>query len=232
MSALAYNRGLASEGGFSFQSNPPAFAAARLAAALEGRGIDVRRKAVAGETPVAADVLASVDSPPMGRLAALTNKPSDNLFAELLIKAIGWQASGKGTTARGSAAVRGFARRLGAGARIVDGSGLSRGDRATPRHIVKLLTAMQGREEFDSFFASLAVAGKDGTLADRMESGPAHNHCRAKTGTLSNVSALSGYCTARSGDSYVFSILMNGVYPTGARNLQDRMAQAIAGMRE
>jgi serine-type D-Ala-D-Ala carboxypeptidase/endopeptidase (penicillin-binding protein 4) len=232
LSALAYNRGLASEGGFSFQVNPPAFAAAQLAAALERRGIDVRRKAVAGGTPSAARVLASADSPPMARLAALTNKPSDNFFAETLIKAIGWQQSGRGTTAAGAAAVRGFVARLGAAARIADGSGLSRGNRATPRRVVKLLTAMQGREEFDAFFASLAVAGRDGTLADRMESGPARGRCRGKTGTLSNVSALSGYCTARSGDVYAFSILMNGVYPSGARALQDRMAQAIAAMRQ
>jgi len=231
LTALSYNRGLASEGGFSFQVNPAAFAAAKLSAALEKRGVAVRRKATQGSTPAGAEVLASVDSPPMARLAALTNKPSDNLFAEMLIKAIGWQASRRGTTASGAAAVRGFVRRLGAGARIVDGSGLSRGDRATPRRVVELLTSMQARAEFDAFFASLAVAGRDGTLSDRMRRGPARNHCRGKTGTLTDVSALSGYCTARSGDVYAFSILMNGVSPTGARQLQDRMAQAIAGMR-
>jgi D-alanyl-D-alanine carboxypeptidase/D-alanyl-D-alanine-endopeptidase (penicillin-binding protein 4) len=232
LSALSYNRGLASEGGFSFQVNPAAFSAARLAAALEKRGITVRRNAIASDTPAGAEVLASVDSPPMERLAALTNKPSDNFFAEMLIKAIGWQTSGKGTTANGAAAVRGFVARLGARASIVDGSGLSRGDRATPRRVVKLLRAMQARDEFEAFLGSLAVAGRDGTLADRMESGPARGNCRAKTGTLSNVSALSGYCEARSGEVYAFSILMNGVYPTGARQLQDRMAQAIAAMRE
>ena len=64
-----------------------------------------------------------------------------------------------------------------------------------------------------------------------MRRGPARGRCRAKTGTLSNVSALSGYCDGRSGDIYAFSILMNGVYPTGARRLQDRMAQAIAAQR-
>ena len=61
-----------------------------------------------------------------------------------------------------------------------------------------------------------------------MRRGPAHRRCIGKTGTLSNVSALSGYCEAESGDNYAYSILMNGVYPTGARRLQDRMLQAIA----
>jgi D-alanyl-D-alanine carboxypeptidase/D-alanyl-D-alanine-endopeptidase (penicillin-binding protein 4) len=63
-----------------------------------------------------------------------------------------------------------------------------------------------------------------------MRRGPARRRCRGKTGTLSNVSALSGYCRARSGDLYAFSILMNRVNPYGARKLQDRMAQAIAGV--
>jgi D-alanyl-D-alanine carboxypeptidase/D-alanyl-D-alanine-endopeptidase (penicillin-binding protein 4) len=64
-----------------------------------------------------------------------------------------------------------------------------------------------------------------------MRRGAAHGRCRAKTGTLSNVSALSGYCTSRSGRTIVFSILMNYVSTTGARKLQDRMAQAMAGFR-
>ena len=67
-------------------------------------------------------------------------------------------------------------------------------------------------------------------LYDRMRRGPAHWRCRGKTGTLSNVSALSGYCEAQSGENYVYSILMNGVYPPGARRLQDRMLQAIAAL--
>ena len=64
-----------------------------------------------------------------------------------------------------------------------------------------------------------------------MRRGPARSRCRGKTGTLSNVSALSGYCRARSGDVYVFSILMNGVSISAAHDLQDGMAQAIAGVR-
>jgi serine-type D-Ala-D-Ala carboxypeptidase/endopeptidase (penicillin-binding protein 4) len=87
---------------------------------------------------------------------------------------------------------------------------------------------MHGRADFDPFVDSLPIAGRDGTLFDRMRRGPARARCVGKTGTLSNVSALSGYCEALSGDDYAYSILMNGVYPTGARRLQDRMLQAIA----
>jgi serine-type D-Ala-D-Ala carboxypeptidase/endopeptidase (penicillin-binding protein 4) len=229
LSALSYNRGLADERGRSFQTDPPSFAAARLDAALEARGVRVRLKPRSGATAAEADVLASVDSPPMSTLVRITNKPSDNFFAELLLKDLAMQARDLGTTARGAALAAGFARRLGASARLVDGSGLSRGNRASPYRVVRLLQAMSERDEFDAFYGSLPVAGRDGTLYDRMRRGPARGHCRAKTGTLSNVSALSGYCTARSGDLYAFSVLMNGVYPSSARRLQDNIAQAIAG---
>jgi D-alanyl-D-alanine carboxypeptidase/D-alanyl-D-alanine-endopeptidase (penicillin-binding protein 4) len=228
LSALSYNRGLFTEGGRGFQANPPAFAAARLDDALEARHIPVRLKPRAGVTPAGATVLASIDSPPMSRLIRLTNKPSDNFFAETLLKDLAHQAGGAGTTARGAAIATRFARRLGARPRLVDGSGLARGNRASPFSIVKLLTAMRSRDDAAEFSDSLSVAGSDGTLFDRMRRGPAHRHCIGKTGTLSNVSALSGYCEARSGDTYAYSILMNGVYPTGARRLQDRMLQAIA----
>jgi serine-type D-Ala-D-Ala carboxypeptidase/endopeptidase (penicillin-binding protein 4) len=231
LSALSFNRGLANERGSGFQLSPPDFAAARLDSALEGRGIRVRLKPRAGLTPKDSEVLASVDSPPMERLVLLTNKDSDNFFAEMLAKDLAMQANGRGTTSAGAALAAGFARRLSARARLVDGSGLSRGNRASPYRVVRLLSAMANRDEFDALYESLPVAGRDGTLADRMRSGPARGRCRAKTGTLSNVSALSGYCSARSGELYAFSFVMNGVYPTGARRLQDRMAQALAAER-
>jgi serine-type D-Ala-D-Ala carboxypeptidase/endopeptidase (penicillin-binding protein 4) len=228
LSALSFNRGLATESGGGYQSSPPAFAAARLDAALEARGVRVRLAPRARTAPSGAPVLASVDSPPMQTLVRLMNKPSDNFFAEVLVKDLAMQAHGVGTTKTGTRIAAGFARELGAPARLADGSGLSRGNRAAPYRVVRLLTAMAEREEFDAWYGSLAVAGRDGTLKTRMRSGPARGRCRGKTGTLSNVSALSGYCTARSGDIYAFSILMNSVYTGSARVLQDRMAQAIA----
>jgi D-alanyl-D-alanine carboxypeptidase/D-alanyl-D-alanine-endopeptidase (penicillin-binding protein 4) len=230
LSALSYDRGLFTEGGRGYQADPPAFAAARLDDALEALGVTVRLKPRAGVTPVDARVLASVDSPPMERLIRLTNKPSDNFFAEILLKDLALQARGVGTTAAGAQIAAGHARRLGARATLVDGSGLARGNRASPLSVVRLLSAMYRSDNFDSFVDSLPIAGQDGTLFDRMRRGAARWRCRGKTGTLSNVSALSGYCEARSGDNYAYSILMNGVYPPGARRLQDRMLQAIAAL--
>jgi serine-type D-Ala-D-Ala carboxypeptidase/endopeptidase (penicillin-binding protein 4) len=230
LSALSYNRGLATEGGRGYQANPPAFAAARLDDALEARGVTVRLKPRDGVTPDDARVLASVESPPMERLIRLTNKQSDNFFAEMLLKDLAHQAGGVGTTAAGARIAASHARALGARATLVDGSGLARGNRASPLTVVRLLSALYRSDDFDPFVDSLPIAGQDGTLYDRMRRGAAHWRCRGKTGTLSNVSALSGYCEARSGDNYAYSILMNGVYPPGARRLQDRMLQAIAAL--
>ena len=231
LSALSFNRGLATEGGRGFQANPAAFAAARLDAALGGRRVAVSGRPHAGRTPPGAQPLAFVSSPTMARLAALTNKPSDNFLAEMLLKDLAMQAGGRGTTSRGARLAARFASRLGGRARLVDGSGLARGNRASPYRVAKLLLALRRREaEFPAFFNSLSIAGRDGTLRPRMRSGPAHRRCRGKTGTIAGVSTVSGYCSARSGQTYVFSILMNGVNPFGARGLQDRMLHAIAGV--
>src|SRR5215217_5424117 len=228
LSALSYNRGLFTESGRGFQANPPVFAAARLDDALEAAGVPVRLKPRPGVTPTGARVLAGVESPPMERLIKLTNKPSDNFFAEMLLKDLAHLAAGAGTTAAGARIAVAHARALGARATLVDGSGLSRANRASPLSVVRLLSAIYRSDDFEPLVDSLPIAGSDGTLFDRMRRGPAHGRCVGKTGTLSNVSALSGYCEAQSGDNYAYSILMNGVYPTSARRLQDRMLQAIA----
>ncbi len=138
---------------------------------------------------------------------------------------------GPATTRNGARAAIRFARSLGASPRLVDGSGLSRGDRASPRSVATLLDRLRDRSDFKSIYDSLPIAGRDGTLDNRMRRGPAHNRCRAKTGTLTGVSTLSGYCKTRGGRTVVFSILMNRVSISGAHTLQDRMAQAIAGWR-
>ena len=148
----------------------------------------------------------------------------------MLVKDLALQANGKGTTKAGTRLAAGFARRLGAApAGLTDGSGLSRGNRASPQRVATLLLAMRKRDEFAAFNSSLSIAGRDGTLGPRMRGGAAQGRCRGKTGTISGVTTVSGYCTARSGQVYVFSILMNGVNSFGGRAIQDRMLNAIAG---
>ena len=136
-----------------------------------------------------------------------------------------------------TAALR-FGRRLGVRAEIHTGSGAFPFPRATPRQLVKLLVALRGLKTFRHLRASLPIAGRDGTLADRMRRAPARDRCFAKTGShFSNVAAeqasvLSGYCRTRGGHLVVFSLMMNRVPDVlAARRLQDRMVQAIAGRR-
>jgi D-alanyl-D-alanine carboxypeptidase/D-alanyl-D-alanine-endopeptidase (penicillin-binding protein 4) len=226
LSALTLNHGY---DGSRFQANPPAFAADVLRRTLKSDGISPGHAAASSKAPSDASVIASVPSPPMSVLVRLTNKDSDNFFAETLLKDVGRDASGAGTTSAGVAAVRSFASSVGARVSLIDGSGLDHGDRARPQDLVRLLVAERSRPEYPAWFDSLPIAGVDGTIHDRMRSGPAKRNCRAKTGSLIGVSALSGYCTTRSGREVAFSFLMNGISTTYARRLQDRMTQAIAG---
>ncbi|MEA2425597.1 MAG: hypothetical protein QOH13_2007, partial [Thermoleophilaceae bacterium] len=196
---------------------------------LKADGITPGHAAATSAAPAKATVLASIDSPPMSTLVRLTNKDSDNFFAETLLKDIGRDASGVGSTAEGVRAVRTFAAGAGATIQLIDGSGLDHGDRAAPRDVVSLLVAERNRPEFPALYASLPIAGVDGTIYDRMRTGPAKRNCRAKTGSLTCVSALSGFCTTRSGRTVAFSFLMNGLSVSYARRIQDRMAQTIAG---
>jgi D-alanyl-D-alanine carboxypeptidase/D-alanyl-D-alanine-endopeptidase (penicillin-binding protein 4) len=164
----------------------------------------------------------------MSTLIRLTNRPSDNFFAETLLKALGARFGGRGSTQAGAAVARGTLGDLGVRPRIVDGSGLSRGDRTTPRTIVRLLDQLDRSATLaPAWRNSLGVACRSGTVGGRMCGTAASGRCRGKTGTLSNVSALSGYCDL-SDRKIAFSIIMNNVSVSGARSLQDRMAVAIA----
>jgi D-alanyl-D-alanine carboxypeptidase/D-alanyl-D-alanine-endopeptidase (penicillin-binding protein 4) len=258
LSAIEFDRGLANASGSAFQSNPPLFAADRLDAALRAKGINVRHSPRAGVTPAGAVQLVEDRSPPVARLLRIQNKTSDNLFAELLLKGLPVAAqpggplrqpdsaepvpptprdpaasaavlpAGQGTTKDGARVAVAYARSLGVRVTLVDGSGLSRSDRAAPHQVAKLLAAMRDQPGFPALYDSLPVAGRDGTLSTRMRSGLARGHCHAKTGTLTGVSALSGYCTTRSRHTLVFSVLMNRANIYTARAVQDRVAQALA----
>ena len=157
------------------------------------------------------------------------NVPSDNFIAETLIKALGATLRRPAARRRSArAVVREHVAELGLRTRAVDGSGLSRSNRTSPRAVVALLTAMAESDVYEPFAASLPIAGRTGTLQYRMRSTAARDACRAKTGTLCDVSALAGYCETRDGGRVAFAFLMNGVYPSGAKVLQDRMAAALA----
>jgi serine-type D-Ala-D-Ala carboxypeptidase/endopeptidase (penicillin-binding protein 4) len=212
------------------QARRPALrAAAVLRRALRAAGVRVSGGIGQGTAPFEATEIADDASPLVASLVAKMGKDSDNFIAEMLFKAVAADAYGEGTTAGGARRARGILRRHAlalTGTRIVDGSGLSMRNRASSGFIARMLAALSRDAALAApFRSSLAIAGRDGTLRKRMTSGPAAGVVRAKTGTLNEASALSGYA-----GPYAFSVLVGGrpVNLTAAHALQDRIAQYLA----
>lgn len=229
LSGLAFNSGYSNSRGSGFASDPARVAAATLARSLRRAGIAIRPGVALRGAPRGAEPIATVRSPTMARLADATNVPSNNFYAEMLIKLLGARFGGGGSTRAGAGVVKRFARGRGSGVRAVDGSGLTRANRASPLQVVRLLQSMRHGRLADPYIQSLALTGREGTVDSRTLGTAAEARCRTKTGTLSGVSALSGYCFNRSGRVMTFSILMNGVRDLGlAHREQDRVAAAVA----
>jgi serine-type D-Ala-D-Ala carboxypeptidase/endopeptidase (penicillin-binding protein 4) len=229
LSGLSFDYGYRGSIGEGFAADPAKLAATKLAAALRAAGIAIRGQVARAVTPAGAGALATVRSPTMSQLVEATDVYSNNFFAEMLVKLLGAHFDGAGTTAAGTAVVERFARGHGSGIHAVDGSGLTRGNRASPFQVVGLLRAMRSTAAGEEFIQDLALAGHEGTVADRMQGTAASGRCRTKTGTLTGVSALSGYCFNRSGRTLIFSILMNGVSDlTLAHYEQDKIAGLVA----
>lgn len=164
--------------------------------------------------------IAHLDSPPFSEIAAKTMKPSQNMFAETILWALGEEIGrkngGTGDSATlGLEVVKSFLQQVGISADAFDpydGSGMSRHDLVTPDGIVRLYTYMAKQSPNAVVWRnSLAVGGIDGTLRNRFKGTRASENFRGKTGTLDQVSALSGYVTTASGEQVVVSVLVNGV---------------------
>ncbi len=225
LGALVVGRGFASP----TITDPARQALVKLREAMRAQGLrGPVRFAASAPSGAGTTILAETSSAKMAQLAAATNVPSDNFYAEQLLRGVGARHGGSGTTAAGLAVERAVLQRLGVSATLADGSGLSRGNRVAPSMVVRLLDRMAARTEGTALRASLPLAGATGTLAGRMRGTAAAGRCRAKTGTLSNVSALAGWCTTRGGRRVTFAILMNGVSVPAARARQDRIAATIA----
>jgi serine-type D-Ala-D-Ala carboxypeptidase/endopeptidase (penicillin-binding protein 4) len=227
LSALIVDRGRFGR----FTSHDPALAAATLfRSALARAGVHVAGGAAHGVADDQAEPLASVDSPTAAAIVRSMDRVSDNFVAEMLVKELGAVQGTRGTTAAGLAVVTGLLASAGVpldGVQLVDGSGLSLDDRLTPSALASLLSVMWTDFEVRlELLASLPLAGRTGTLHDRMRGGAATGVVRAKTGTTSNASALSGFVA----DRYVFSILQNGrpISWAWARIAQDRFATVLA----
>jgi len=211
--------------------DPALSAAVAFKRALQAAGVAVLGRSRVGTAPGTAVTLARVRSSGVSLLVRRMNKTSDNFYAEMLLKYLGARLRGAGTTSAGAVVVRNELSRRSIpleGVRIADGSGLSPYNRLTARALgLLLVSAWRDAAMRTPLVASLPIAGVDGTLVDRMRTGPARGRVRAKTGTTSTASSLSGYAGTR----YVFSILQNGrpIAYWSARRAQDRFAQVLAG---
>lgn len=229
LSGLAFNSGYANSGAGGFASDPARTAAATLARSLRAAGVRVPTQVALAKAPPTAETVATVESPPLTQIVNTTDVYSHNFFAEMLLKLLGARLGGAGTTAAGASVVERFARGHGSAVHAVDGSGLTRSNRASPSQVVALLDAMDETPAGDEFIQDLALTGHEGTVADRMHGTAAYGRCRTKTGTLTGVSNLSGYCFNRSGNLVIFSILMGSVRDLGLAHLeQDLIAAEIA----
>lgn len=230
---------------------PAAFAASLLRQLLAARGVTITgaTRAITDDPPARASLLiaraeggggspfagaiAVRKSPPLGDLVAEINHRSDNLSAELVFRSVGRAVGGAGTFASGADAVTRFlSAEVGispASVRITDGSGLSVDDAATPRALVELLAYERQAPAAAraAFWRSLPEPGAG--LGRRMLGTAADGRLRAKTGTMRDVSALTGYVTAEGGEELAFSIVVNHMSSIRrARRAQDRLGILLA----
>ena len=205
-----------------------------LKTALMERGINVAGEVVSGTVPSDAQIIAKHLSPPLADILKLMNKPSDNWVAELLFKTIGAEVIGKpGTWKKGRQAVTEYLSEIMSeppAHRFVDGSGLSRYNLLNAELLTDLLVYMyQTFELMPEYLVSLPIAGVDGTLRNRMKGMYAEKILRAKTGTLSGVSALAGYTVTADDEVFAFGVLISHyiALPASARDIQDKIGNYL-----
>ncbi len=225
LSALIVDR---ARSGRATSRNPALLSAQLFVLELRAAGVAVAGPARVGRTAAADFPLAFVHSPTLAELVRLMGVDSDNFVAEMLLKQLGAQESGRGTSARGAAVVTAMLKTMGVplgGVRVVDGSGLSLLNRLTASSLTALLQlAWIDVGVRATFLRTLPVAGVSGTLRKRLT--PVRGRVQAKTGTTSTASTLAGYVSGR----YAFAVLHNGrpVATTWARRAQDRFVLVLA----
>ena len=196
-----------------------------------------KEKAIAGGCspckPFDVAVMGSHISPIVGDDVVVTNKVSQNLHAELLLHQLGAALGEDGSTAQGARVVRAFLEHMGMDKDdflFFDGSGLSGHDLVTPRATARLLQYASTQPWFAQWKASLPVGGEDGSLESRFGKAPLKDHVFAKTGTLGEARALSGYVDCASGRTVIFSIMVGNHLPGTSedREVIDKIVAAIA----
>lgn len=216
--------------------SPLHYAGYILVDALHALRIQAPERVTLRKTPADASLLASRSSPPLSQVLYALGKSSDNFVAEMLLKVLAAErVKQPGTSADGARAALDTLKRLGVpigNVHMVNGSGLFRGNTIAAAHLARLLEAVHRDAALrPEFLAQFAIGGVDGTLADRLKTLPAPRIVRAKTGTLADVGALSGYVLGPTpGSGMAFSVIANDVGGKvhAARQLADAIVTAIA----
>lgn len=184
-----------------------------LRTVLNSRGITVGGLATTGRAPTDGEEVSTFDSVAMSQVLTEMLKNSDNTTAELVLKEIGVQSKGEGTTAAGIEAAKESLSSQGFDITdlvMLDGSGLDRGNRMSCELSLALVEAVSQRPEFSD---ALPLGGKSGTLRKRMLATPSTGRVRAKTGTLNSVNALAGFADTPKGTTLTFAFIHNGTDP-------------------
>lgn len=256
-SNILYVSGRLPVGGKPFMDDVPIHVPARafgelFAQALGRAGVDVEGQVITkawpsndAALPDGYVELGAAQSPPLSEIAAKIQKPSQNLYTDLLLAQVGEHSRAGSTPADktseelGIAEVTKFLEKAGIPRRqffLEEGSGLSRDNLVTPEATVQLLRHMSRHPAADVFRNSLPIAGVDGTLRNRLKDTPAMGNVRAKTGSLRWASSLSGYVTSAAGEKLVFSFMVNRFHPAepakSARTDLDAMALLLANLSE
>ncbi len=213
-------------------TNPTQYFLVVFKSVLESRGIRVRGlpidyddydKTLIKDTP---QLIFTHYSVPLSEIVRVINKNSQNFFAEQLLKIMGYEVYGLGTAFNGVKAVKNVLKTMGIEPdefQMVDGSGLSRLNLITPMQLLTVLSYMSTSKNYTAYYASLPVAGLDGTLSGRMRKTPAQGNVRGKTGFIGSVRSLSGYLKTADKEPLAFVFILNNYITPRilADNIQD-----------
>ncbi|TDW76004.1 D-alanyl-D-alanine carboxypeptidase/D-alanyl-D-alanine endopeptidase [Kribbella pratensis] len=214
---------------------PELYAADVFRRALTAQGISVSGHIKNATTPTGASRLARDESMTVGELLTPFLKLSNNMHAETLVKAMGAVVEADGSWPAGLDVVTNYAKSVGVDTsriRLSDGSGLSRKVNVTGDAITDILIAARKEPWFQQWYDALPIAGNPdrfvgGTLRSRMQNTPAANNLHGKTGSLTGVTALSGYVSNKDGRKLVFSMISNN-YLVSPRSIEDAVGVTLA----
>ncbi|OGQ92012.1 MAG: D-alanyl-D-alanine carboxypeptidase/D-alanyl-D-alanine-endopeptidase [Deltaproteobacteria bacterium RIFOXYA12_FULL_58_15] len=218
--------------------NPPIFTGEVFKSLLTGGGVAVKGRVIEGNVPAEAERLVAMGSPRLAEILLRVNKHSNNFMADQVARTLGAVViSSPGSWEKGKQAIESFLEDevgIERGTYMIgNASGLHDVNRMSPRQLVMVLAHMRrDPHTWPEFLSSLAVAGGAGTLSERMRESDAEQMLRAKTGTLSTASALSGYVVCKSGENLAFSILVND-YKVDIQDVwrvQDDLGKTLASL--